>query len=937
MRNVLLGRDRELEMLRQALEEASEPGARVVVVRGEAGIGKSLLLERFLSDVEARGCHVVSGRADPTERSIPYAAWHHALARLTADATTSAPSQVKSLADAITFSADRPGSGASSQVATVFEAAWRLLGRLVEDGPVVVAVDDLHAADEDTLALLGSLARRLVGLPVLLAVTLRANALELNPGVEQFLVQVTADCRVSVVDLGPLGRDDVEQLLTRQTGSYVAPQLVDSVLERSGGNAFFASELGESLRLEGAIGSTASAPGADRQLTSPGLSIIRRVLPWGTSALRLARVLSALGEVPVTQVAAAGEAAGLSAQETQEAFDGLVRAQLLTERSPELFGFRHEILRESLYADLGPAERQTTHAALTASLQRLRDAGRGVDLSTIARHAVAAAVGPDEEAARLAQAAGDEVGPVAPRSAARWYETAVELTPRGNANRWVRLARHADALMRAHQIRQAIAKGSEALEGLTDEGERVRCLSVVVIALARCGDAASEGEALRLVTSEIDRGVRHPRLLMARSAILTVMGRITEAAADVDEARNLLSSTASTEYLLAIASAVRIAETQGQLDRVDSLLQEQLQLASRLPRHSQHYSYGLAAQLLAHESRLEPAESHLLRAAELKEQEQIPGFDERIEMASALVDFYRGRWDAALDCASNSGMLLAETGVSACLPYLEFVEVTVRASRGDIPGARQALERLSTSYIPALSAVRSCTLGWLELLDRRPGAAYAELEGSLDVAGDMMTRVQILALLARAAHALGESSAAADHLARCAELEQGYAVPRTSIELRLARAEITGDIEAARQAYDLAVEAGMPFYAAQALLQRGQLDDEPEMTLSAAWREFRGLGAEVWKRRAAAALRSRGLPVPRTPRQRSSELSEVERDIVRLVVEGLSNQEIADRLSYSKHTINAYLTRIYARTGCTSRFDLLRAQASGELVVQVDD
>jgi DNA-binding CsgD family transcriptional regulator len=109
------------------------------------------------------------------------------------------------------------------------------------------------------------------------------------------------------------------------------------------------------------------------------------------------------------------------------------------------------------------------------------------------------------------------------------------------------------------------------------------------------------------------------------------------------------------------------------------------------------------------------------------------------------------------------------------------------------------------------------------------------------------------------------------------------------------------------------------------------LDDEPATTLTEAWRGFRALDAEVWRGRAAGALRARRLPVPRARRASSGELTQLERDIVMLVYEGLSNEKIAERLSYSRHSITAYLGKIYAKTGCATRLDLVRAVTEGVL------
>lgn len=277
----LFGRERELEILNEALAEAAEPGTRVVVIRGEAGIGKSVLMHRFLDDAEASATHVFAGRADVLERGVPYAAMHHALARFAPTADSSFQPLVDRLGDAMSLPAAKPEPVAEDRLALVLDAGWRLIRRMVRRGPVVIAVDDLHAADEETISLLRVLSRRLTGMPVLVVVSLRSNLLTPIPAVERFLGEVVADSRVTVIDLGPLRREHVEQLLADLAGEPATPAIVDEVLERSGGNAFFVAELGASLRNELSPSAERPSGRSDHVLLSRGVVVIQRLLPLG--------------------------------------------------------------------------------------------------------------------------------------------------------------------------------------------------------------------------------------------------------------------------------------------------------------------------------------------------------------------------------------------------------------------------------------------------------------------------------------------------------------------------------------------------------------------------------------------------------------------------------------------------------------------------------
>lgn len=912
----LVGRDRELEVLEQALSESAEPGTRAVMVRGEAGIGKSALLEQFLARTAERGTQVVAGRAQAVERGIPYAAVHHAIARLAPHVGPETRRLVERLSRAI-GAPSAAGGPVDERLARALDAALDLIGALAAHRSVVLAVDDLHAADEETLALVGALARRSVGLPVLLVITLRSDLAQASAAVERFLAEVEVDCRASVLELAPLSREGVARVLENLGGEPPSDEVAQNVYERSGGNAFFVAELGAGFM-----------PSPDQTVRpSRRTAVIQRLLPPDPEALPLAKVLSAAGGLQLSELPAAGAVARLPPEASQATFDGLVRARLLVATATGGYAFRHEILREAVYDELGPAERRRIHTGLAEELIRLRDAGRDVDPVTIAHHAMTAADGPDETVAGLAQAAADRMRSFAPRSAATWYEHSLRLTPPGSAKRPVRLARHAHALINAGLFAEGIAKGREALAHELDQDERVRCVATVAEALTRRG----EPEALDLIEQEIEQGCVHPRLLISRMLALTTQGRFDEAE---EAARQARARTADSpkDHALAIVYSTVLAGAQGHIEEVDRFVDEAVRRSANLARHVQRFIYGFAASLLAQEAQVSKAEEMLAHVRELGDDEGA-GIDERVEMAQVLLAFYRGDWDAVLVRVSRLTNLQQETSSAPGLPFLQHVEATIRASRGDLTGARQVAQVTAAAAPPYVRVEQHATSAWIELLDRRPAAAWQECDRCEASVARMAgtTSVTLAVLRAQAAHMLGDTDAAGQHLSECVAAEDGSLGPRLQLEALLARAEVTRDISAARRANDVAAALSLPFYEAQALLLRGHLDDEPETTLTAAWRGFRALGAEVWRGRAAGALRARQLPVPRARRSTSDDLTDLEREIVMLVYEGLSNEKIAERLSYSRHSITAYLGRIYAKTGCASRLDLVRAVTEGVL------
>src|SRR5215831_3216047 len=151
-------RERERRDLVERARATTASPDRVILLTGEAGIGKTHLAREVVAQLAGEGFGVAWGRADPVERAVPYAAIAQVLGSLSADATSR------------TWGTN---GGADAVLHEVYRPVASLLETKCADGPLVVAIDDLHYADEDTLALIGFLVRRLVNLPVVWLFTCR--------------------------------------------------------------------------------------------------------------------------------------------------------------------------------------------------------------------------------------------------------------------------------------------------------------------------------------------------------------------------------------------------------------------------------------------------------------------------------------------------------------------------------------------------------------------------------------------------------------------------------------------------------------------------------------------------------------------------------------------------------------------------------------------
>jgi DNA-binding CsgD family transcriptional regulator len=155
--------------------------------------------------------------------------------------------------------------------------------------------------------------------------------------------------------------------------------------------------------------------------------------------------------------------------------------------------------------------------------------------------------------------------------------------------------------------------------------------------------------------------------------------------------------------------------------------------------------------------------------------------------------------------------------------------------------------------------------------------------------------------------------------------------PECQVPALRTRALVDRDVDVARAYRDLAAAEDWEVERAHALLVLGELGDDTARHLNEAYKAFDAFGAAPWRRRAAAGLRAQGLAVPRRIAHPASDLTDTEVQLVRLVRQGLSNRQIAAAMHYSRKTIEVYLSRVYAKTGCASRLELIRAVDTGAM------
>ncbi|MGW7364617.1 ATP-binding protein [Streptomyces sp. NPDC054841] len=381
---VFVGRTGELNILAHALSRATAGEPQALLVGGEAGVGKTRLMEEFHDEACRRGAvSAIGGCVEIGADGLPFAPFSTALRslrrRLPEEFAAAAAGQEEELArllpELVQASSSRQGRPDEESVARLFELTVRLLERLAADRTVVVVLEDLHWADASTRHLLAYLLRTLRRGRLVVIATYRADDIHRRHPLRPLLAELDRLRTLRRVELPRLSRDEVARQMAGILATEPAPALVDDIFERSDGNAFFVEELAVAAH-EG--GGCAGLTDSLRDL------LLVRVEGLPEHAQRVARIVAEGGSTVEYDLLAA--VAGLPEDELIEALRSAVGANILTP-TPDGDGyrFRHSLVREAVSDDLLPGERSRLNRRYAEAL----DAGPAL-------------VRADERAARLA-------------------------------------------------------------------------------------------------------------------------------------------------------------------------------------------------------------------------------------------------------------------------------------------------------------------------------------------------------------------------------------------------------------------------------------------------------------------------------------------------------------------------------------------------------
>jgi DNA-binding CsgD family transcriptional regulator len=971
---VLVGRADQLAVLQAALGPSLRGGPSVVLIGGEAGVGKSRLVSEFAARAGAAGARVLTGGCvELGTDGLPFAPFTAVLRELVRDLGPDGVAALLPGGASRDFARLLPEFGSADgdagdivARARLFEQMLALLERLADDGPVVLLIEDAHWADRSTRDLLAFLVGRQQVLDgVLIVVTYRSDEMHRTHPLRPLLAELARLAWVERMDLPRLDRLHADELVARILGREPEPSFADRVYQRADGNPLFVEE----LLCDCAGGVLAVLPESLRELL---LAVVRR-LPEETQ--EVLRAAGAGGQRVGHELLAA--ATGLDDDALSRALRPAVAANVLI-ADADGYAFRHGLIREAIVDDLLPGDHTRLHTRFAGALRDdpgLVPAGRAMIEQAHHWYAAHDTVGALVSSWRAAEQAGCALA------------HAEQLTLLGRVlELWDKVP---DAEQRIGASHPGVLELSARVAGTA--GEYDRCAAFASAALDEVDPAAEPARAaLLLETRAMARQYGSPAADL-RADLQTALQLVPPGTADAERARVLITMGRhvlplyAPETIAALEEALRLAQRAGDPAIEARALCDLAMLRSRggddpAALEMLGRARAIAGRAGAYESLLAAAinESHVLegmgqheRAAEVARAgiasaedyglARSSGTFLAINVAEPLAAL--GRWDETAEVLEHALALSPTRHTNRTALRQLAGQLALR--RGDLAAAAgsAAIARAALPYVGHwLGGQYRIPMARLDvellLAERKPAdalAAAAGAVGRLDLALDPRYAWPLLAAAARAAGAAvragrGEGELAAqtaDLLARLRTLA-GTMPARGPVQradrltfraeaLRAAAACHAGETQAIQilSAFDAAAAAwegdGQPYPLADALLRAAEAALAASDRDGAAARLLRateladGLGARPLMEEIQALARSArirrvgGQAGHKAAAATPLGLTAREFEVLRLVADGRSNPEIAARLFISAKTASVHVSSILAKIGVASR------------------
>ena len=861
----LLEREHFLSELEAILKGVAAAKGRFVLVSGEAGIGKTSIVERF-AEAHKSQTRVLWGACDALFTPRPLGPLHDIAHQTHGNLLTLLEEEASR--------------------ASIFSAMLDEMDD--EESTSLTVIEDVHWADEATLDLLKFLGRRINRVNSMLVATYRDDQVGPNHPLRLVLGDLPHRS-VARLRLPPLSEAAVEQLAEQ------AGRPAEDLYTVSGGNPFLVTEALASKEL-----------GVPVTVSDAVFSRAARLSPAARAVLELASVVPAKVEAWLVDNTISPGTAAL--EECVGA--GMLRCD------GEVFAFRHELARRAIEDSLATQRRQGLHALV---LKALLDRGSEVQLARIVHHATQAGHG--AAVLKHAPAAARQAAALnAHREAATHYRTALryadQLAPEERA---ALLESRSYECHLANQVEEALQARLEALEiwnqagDQTRRGDNFRWMSRLSWFAGRKAEAESYSREAVAVLENLPPG---PELAMAysnRSQLHMLADELEQAVLWGTRAIELAQSLGATETLVHALNNVGTAEflsdkEQGRIKLEESLA---LALANGFQEHAVRAFTNLASAAVRNR-RYHLAMRYLEEGIAYASEHDIDSFTLYMKAWRARAHFEQGDWNSAAD---DAGFVLSHYQVPAItkIPALAVLG-HVRVRRGDPDAARLLAEAhelaMQTKELQRIGPVVSARaeIAWLkgDLAQVRDEARFV-LERARDD-DDLWLQGEFAFWTWRAGGDL--------------ETPEKIAAPYSL--------QMSGNWRAAAAAWK---EIGCPYEEAIAL----EHGDGPAQL--AALEILENLGADPAAERLRQKLRATGVRgIPRGPRPSTKEnpagLTSRQMEVLELMIDGLGNAEIADRLFISSRTVDHHVSDILAKLDAHTRAEAVSLALQSGLINQ---
>ncbi|WP_447041447.1 helix-turn-helix transcriptional regulator [Streptomyces sp. DSM 118878] len=921
---MLLGRSSECARLLALIDKARGSESGALLIRGEAGIGKTSLVSYVAG--QADDLTRLGTRGVEVESDLPYVGLADLLRPVLHFLDRIPERQAAALTGALAL-----GPAVAQDRFAVAAGTLSLLGAIAEEGPVLVTVDDAQWLDPYSLDALAFATRRLGREGVVVLFTTR-DALE-EPA--------SRLASIETMTLGGLDAESAHRLIAEEGTARLTEGEAARLFAEARGNPLALIELPALLAGSGADGDhDAEAPLPIGELLAHTFgSAVARLPQEAQDAMLL---LAVLGTRPLAGTEAALRAHDLS----YESLEAAEAAGLVVEER-DGYAFRHPLVRSAVYHGATPVRRRRAHHAIARSLQ----GATAPALEQYAWHLAASGAEPDEHVASLLEnAASGAPDTLAYPLASRLYERAARFTPEGQ--------RRAERLLCAARASQAAGSLNEAaaiLDRALEHAEQLR--TRLDIRQLRCyldvqrGRPTRSRELLRSAVGEAEKVDPALAAVMMGGIALTelAVGDLTAAQSTSEAAMELADSAHETLLPVRLLRTL-VLLLGGDAEAGRTLLRELAQpLASPDPAFPYPLSgVGGLCHLAAEE--LDEAHGLLDRAAYTARGSSAVGLLSHLLCTLSVVEFWRGRWSSSLAHADEAVRLAEATGrlieVPRGLAGLARTEAALNREEDCRKHAAQTMEWAAATELPMDAARARGALGLLELgLGRFEEAvhrleevrAFSRTHGRGD--GLYLTWAADLADAYVHLHMPAEAREVLDVLEY--EGSRGHRPVTAGAAARCRGLLEPNDPEAAsrhmRRSLALLAERPVPFERARTefawgeQLRRQGRRSEARPLLERAHTAFERLGASGWAARVAAELHAAGGTEVRPERAPLERLTPQEMQVALVVGRGLTNHEVAERLFLSVKTVEFHLSNIYRKLdGVHRRAQLVRllAQAS---------